>query len=86
VTHRDRRSPAHDLRRGTLAGQARMYGAKIRDLREERMISPAEFAASAGISKKTLHNAESGKPVRFATAKKVASALGAHPDDIGSPL
>jgi len=63
-----------------------MYGAKIRDLREERMISAAEFAASAGISKKTLHNAESGKPVRFATAKKVASALGAHPDDIGSPL
>ena len=63
-----------------------MYGAKVRDLREERMITAAEFAEAAGISKKTLHNAESGKPVRFATAKKVASALGAHPSDIGSPL
>jgi DNA-binding transcriptional regulator YiaG len=69
-----------------LASQARMDGAKIRDLREERRISPAEFAEAAGISKKTLHNAESGKPVRFATAKKVARALEAHPSDIGSPL
>jgi len=63
-----------------------MDGAKVRDLREERLITAAEFAEAAGISKKTLHNAESGKPVRFATAKKVASALGAHPSDIGSPL
>ena len=63
-----------------------MDGAKVRDLREERLITAAEFAEAAGISKKTLHNAESGKPVRFAPAKKVASALGAHPSDIGSPL
>jgi transcriptional regulator with XRE-family HTH domain len=69
-----------------LASQARMYGAQVRDLREERLISPAEFAELAGISKKTLHNAESGKPVRFVTARRVASALGVHPDDVGSPL
>jgi len=63
-----------------------MDGAKVRDLREERMISPAEFAELANVSEQTVRRVERGEAVLFATAKKVASALGAHPDDIGSPL
>ena len=45
-----------------------------------------DLAAAAGVSKKTVRNAERGEPVRSKTARKVAAALEIDPPQrLGRP-
>jgi transcriptional regulator with XRE-family HTH domain len=57
-----------------------MYGERVRELREEKVMSKRGLAAAAGITPKTARRAEREGPVTMWTARKVATALG-----VGSP-
>jgi transcriptional regulator with XRE-family HTH domain len=60
-----------------------MNSKRLEELREEKGLSKRELAEAAGISMKTLRRVESEKPVRKATAWKVAGVFGVHPRSIG---
>ena len=45
-------------------------------MREGRGMTKRDLAAAAGVSKKTVRNAERGEPVRSKTARKVARPSG----------
>ena len=63
-----------------------LYPEKVRALREERGMSPADLAVAAGLSARTARRAASGQPVRAKTARAVAAALGVHPPQpLGRP-
>ena len=49
---------------------------QVRKLREERLMSKAELARSAGISPLTLNRIESGCGCRMDTKRKIILALG----------
>lgn len=59
-------------------GDARRTRAQnnLRRLREERLLSKAEFARKAGLSALTIDRVESGKPCRMNTKRKIILALG----------
>lgn len=48
----------------------------LRQLREERLLSKAEFARKAGLSALTIDRVENGKPCRMNTKRKIILALG----------
>ena len=54
---------------------------KVRDLREEQLLTKAELARKAGISPLTLTRIESGCECRVDTMRKIIFALGLKPAD-----
>ena len=48
----------------------------VKKIREEKMLSKAELARTAGISPLTLDRIEKGKDCRMATKRKILLALG----------
>ncbi|MCP4498447.1 MAG: helix-turn-helix domain-containing protein [Deltaproteobacteria bacterium] len=48
----------------------------VRKLREDRLLSKAEFARKAGLSPLTVDRIERGKPCRMNTKRKIILALG----------
>jgi DNA-binding XRE family transcriptional regulator len=56
---------------------------KLREARLQRFLSIRALAESAGVSTRTIVQAEAGRRVPyFATARKIAAALGVEPGDI----
>ena len=53
----------------------------LRKIREERMLSKAELARSAGISPLTIDRVEKGLGCRMDTKRKILKALGLNPSD-----
>ncbi len=49
---------------------------KVRDFREELLLSKAELARKAGLSALTIDRVESGMPCRMDTKRKILLALG----------
>jgi HTH-type transcriptional regulator, competence development regulator len=68
----------------TVKTTPRVYGKRLRRLREERFYSRADLAERAGISTTTIQNLETGDhPGAHArTVRKLAEALGVPPNDI----
>lgn len=55
----------------------------LRQWRESRLLTQAELAAKAGVSRDTVVKIETGKQAaRFATVRKLAAALGVEPTDL----
>ena len=50
--------------------------AYVREWRADRLLTQSELAKKAGITRETVVNAEAGKPLRLATVRKLAKALG----------
>lgn len=48
----------------------------VKKLREDRLLSKAEFARKAGLSPLTVDRIEQGKPCRMNTKRKIILALG----------
>lgn len=56
---------------------------KLREARLKRFMSIRALAEKAGVSTRTIQQAESGRQVPyFVTARKIAEALGMEPSDI----
>jgi transcriptional regulator with XRE-family HTH domain len=55
----------------------KISGARLRDLRERRLMSPPELAAKAGLHPVTIHDIEGGRrdTVHFGTIRKLATAF-----------
>lgn len=53
---------------------------RLRALRKMRLWTQRELARRADLTEVTVSHAENGKPVRFATARKLADALGIAPE------
>ena len=51
-------------------------GNNLKRLREDRLLSKAEFARKAGLSPLTVDRIERGKPCRMNTKRKIILALG----------
>lgn len=49
---------------------------RVKEIREDLLMSKAELARKAGISPLTLDRIESGKPCRMVTMRKIILALG----------
>ena len=49
---------------------------RIREIREEQLMSKAELARKAGISPVTVDRIEGGAPCRMSTKRKIILALG----------
>lgn len=49
---------------------------KVRDFREELLLSKAELARKAGVSALTVDRVENGMPCRMDTKRKILLALG----------
>jgi transcriptional regulator with XRE-family HTH domain len=58
---------------------------RLRELREEAMLSQRDLAERAGVSQTTVVHAEAGNDVRFVTVRKLAEALGVAPADLAKP-
>lgn len=59
----------------------------IRDLREERGLSPVEMAADLGVSLATIYNWETGKSEpRASMLRDIAELLGVRMEEIYFPL
>jgi DNA-binding XRE family transcriptional regulator len=54
---------------------------KVRQLREDQLLTKAELARKAGISALTLSRIESGQECRVDTKRKIILALGLTPSD-----
>jgi transcriptional regulator with XRE-family HTH domain len=54
----------------------------LKTLRRERVLTVAELAQQAGVSKNTISKAENGGSVYPSTVKKLAHALGVEPSDL----
>jgi DNA-binding XRE family transcriptional regulator len=55
----------------------------LREWRESRLMTQAELAAKAGVSRDTVVKIETGKQdARFATVRKLAAALGIEPKSL----
>jgi len=52
---------------------------RLREVRENRMISVAELARKAGISALTISRVENGASCRLETKRKILTALGLKP-------
>lgn len=59
-------------------------GAKIRALRERRVLSQMDLAKQAGVSDRTIRDIERGKYVdaRPSTIRKLAAALAVEPSEL----
>jgi transcriptional regulator with XRE-family HTH domain len=54
----------------------------LREQRQKRFLSIRELATKAGVSTRTVQMAERGTPPRYATMRKLASALEVDPAEI----
>jgi transcriptional regulator with XRE-family HTH domain len=54
----------------------------VQELRLNRLWSMERLAAEAGLSLKTVWNAERGEPVRELTIRRLSRALAVAPDDL----
>jgi transcriptional regulator with XRE-family HTH domain len=61
--------------RGTGTVQTRV-GNRVRELREDRLMTREELAERAGVSLRTVWSVESGKPCRLPTKRRILEALG----------
>jgi transcriptional regulator with XRE-family HTH domain len=56
---------------------------ELRRLREQRFMSQADVAKTAGVSRSTIVKAEQGREIRrFVTIRKLAAALGVAPAEL----
>jgi len=58
------------------ARKKKRVGNHLKRLREDRLLSKAEFARKAGLSPLTVDRIERGKPCRMNTKRKIILALG----------
>ena len=49
---------------------------RLKQLREEKMLTQAELAEKAGVSARTLWSVENGRPCQIATRRAILRALG----------
>ncbi len=49
---------------------------RVRELREDRLMTRDELATRAGVSLRTVWSVESGRPCRLPTKRKILQALG----------
>jgi len=49
---------------------------RVRELREDRLMTREELAARAGVSLRTVWSVESGNPCRLPTKRRILEALG----------
>ena len=63
-------------------------GAKLKALRENRIMSPPEVASKADLHPVTILNIENGrcKTVHFGTVRKLALAFGMSPEEFASAV
>jgi DNA-binding XRE family transcriptional regulator len=61
---------------GFAAWRIRLKASRLRQAREERLLSKAELARRAGISPLTVDRIERGKDCRPETKRKILQALG----------
>lgn len=59
-------------------------GRKVKMLREEHLITPAELAAKAGVNRSTIYNIESGRHSRaqLATLRGIAEVFDLDPREL----
>ncbi len=74
-----RRSPANGT--STTTQPAAQAANRVRQLREDQLLTKAELARKAGISALTLARIESGCECRVDTKRKIILALGLTPSD-----
>lgn len=55
---------------------------KMKELRQTKGLTIEALAFKAGVSVRTVNNAERGKPINFSTAKLLAAALGVKLSDV----
>lgn len=60
----------------------RISGARVRELRELRMLSQQELAEAAGTSEFTVQRVERGGGVRPSTGRRLAEALSVEPGEL----
>lgn len=48
----------------------------VREWRADRLLTQTELAKKAGVTRETVVSAEAGQPIRLATVRKLAAALG----------
>lgn len=58
---------------------------RLRELREDALVSQRDLAARAGISQTTIVHAERGQDVRFVTVHKLAEALKVPAEELVKP-
>lgn len=51
-------------------------GNRVRELREERLMTREELARRAGVSERTIWSVEKGHPCRIHTKRRILRALG----------
>ena len=61
---------------GGASGQTVHTGNRVRELREDRLMTREELAERAGLSLRTVWSVESGHTCRLPTKRKILSALG----------
>jgi len=66
----------HRVTRGSEEPQVAWQPNRVRQLREELMLSKAELARKAGVSTLTIDRIEDGKLARLDTKRKILLALG----------
>jgi len=74
-----RRSPANGA--GITTHPTAQAANRVRQLREDQLLTKAELARKAGISALTLSRIESGCQCRVDTKRKIILALGLTPSD-----
>jgi DNA-binding XRE family transcriptional regulator len=62
--------------KGRMMRQTRTSTNRLRELREDRLMSKAELARKAGLSALTIDRVESGLSCRMDTKRKIILALG----------
>jgi transcriptional regulator with XRE-family HTH domain len=65
--------------RSLLERNKNQHGGAMATLKQHRLRKPwtlREFAREAGVSQQSIVNAEAGRPLRIATMRKMATALG----------
>ncbi len=58
---------------------------RLRELREDALLSQRDLAERAGVSQTTIVHAEQGRDVRFVTVRKLAEALGVPAEELVKP-
>ncbi len=58
---------------------------RLRELREDALLSQRDLAERAGVSQTTIVHAEQGQDVRFITARKLAQALNVPAEELTKP-
>ena len=54
---------------------------RVRELRENRLMTQAQLARKARVALRTIHSVEKGMACRMDTKRKVLEALGLRPED-----